>query len=295
MEDNKGILYNMGGWSQFFFFCFLSFSGMIMFALVAGLFMNTEQMLSSAPTLRLAQTLQTIFMFLFPSIIFAFFYYGKPKIYLKANNNPNPSFLIFAILLILIIQPLISCLGYYNQQIIVSYLPESFDWIIKYEESAEKSFNLLFSDRSVNGLIFNLLVIAVVAGLAEELFFRGCLQQIMQQIVKNKHAAIWITAIIFSAIHFQFFGFVPRILQGALLGYIFIWSGSIWAPVIVHTVNNAFNVILLYLLYGTPELEQLNNFSFTQYIWYVIPSLVLSCLLLFIIYRKRIISPEIEN
>ncbi len=131
------------------------------------------------------------------------------------------------------------------------------------------------------------MVIAVVAGLAEELIFRGCLQQIMQQIVKNKHIAVWVTAFIFSAIHFQFYGFLPRMLLGALLGYLFLWSGNIWVPIIVHTANNVIGVITAYLYFDTPKYEQITSYKIEHQISYIILSVVLSVLFLFVIYKKR--------
>jgi len=161
------------------------------------------------------------------------------------------------------------------------------NWMKETESNAEKSINFLFADRSVIGLIANLVILAIVAGLAEELFFRGCLQQIIRKIVNNKHAAIWITAFIFSAIHFRFYGFVPRLLLGALLGYLFVWSRNIWIPVIVHIAHNALNVIVSYTYWGTPEYEKMEDFSFSLNMWFTLSSIILSVSILYIIYRKK--------
>jgi membrane protease YdiL (CAAX protease family) len=290
--DNKGILYNMGGWSQFFFFCFLFFSGLMMASFIIVLIMPTDELLESARAMRLAQVIQAVFMFLIPALAYAFLYQGSVKSYLNTEKHINIPFLLCAVLLIISIQPVINCIGYYNQQIV---LPESLDWMREYEESAEKSLKLLFSNRSIPSLIFNLLVIAVMAGLAEEFFFRGCLQQIMQKIVRNRHFAIWITAVIFSAIHFQFYGFVPRVLLGALLGYLFVWSGSIWVPVIAHTIHNAINVVLIHIYYDTPQADQVENFRYGENALLISASFVISALIIFMIYRRAINKQESEN
>ena len=290
--DNKGILHNMGGRSQFFFFCFLSFSGLMMAGLITLLVLPADGLLQSAPAIQFAQVIQTVFMFLLPALAYAFLYQGNIKEYLHTEEHINTFFLIGAILLIIFIQPVINSIGYYNQQII---LPESLNWMKEYEESAEKTLKILFADRTIVSLIFNLLVIAVMAGLAEELFFRGCLQQILLKIVKNQHLAIWITAIIFSAIHFQFYGFVPRVLLGALLGYLFVWSGSIWVPVIVHTVHNAINVILIHIYYDTPQAKQIEELRLEENIWLISASLVISCLIIFMIYRRKVNRLESKN
>lgn len=295
-SKNKGILTNLGGWSQFFFLFFLTFSGLMLTSFVILLTMTPDQMMNSANSMRLAMAIQTIFLFVVPALFFAYLCQEVPKDYLKIETSTNYTLLFFAILFIIVAQPLINSISYYNQQLI---LPESMasleQWMRATEDSALKSLNILFADKTIFGLIFNLLVLAIVAGLGEELFFRGCIQQIMKKIFVNHHAAIWITAIIFSAVHFQFYGFIPRVLLGALLGYLFMWSGNIWIPVIIHTLHNAINVVLTYLYYGSSEYEQMENMEFGQNALIIVISFVLSVVTLFMIYRSRIISKESEN
>ncbi|UII34321.1 CPBP family intramembrane metalloprotease [Fulvivirga ulvae] len=90
-------------------------------------------------------------------------------------------------------------------------------------------------------------VIAILAPLGEELLFRGFIQNELHTATRNIHVAIWVSAILFSAIHMQFFGFVPRLLLGALFGYLYYWSGNLWVPVTAHFINNGFTVVVLYL------------------------------------------------
>lgn len=286
--DNKGFLQGMGGWSQFFFLWFLFFTGIIFGSFILILGVDVKEMDTSARVMRMSQMISQVFAFLIPALAFSFLCQSSSKTYLKLDKKTNLLFLALAIALILVIQPLIDVISYYNQQM---SLPDSMKLIEEKmrvgELSAKNAVELLFSDKSVFGLIFNLLVIAVVAGLTEELFFRGCLQQIMLKISKNEHIAVWITAIIFSAIHFQFFGFIPRVLLGAILGYLFVWSRNLWVPIIVHTVNNAAGVIFAYIYYGTSEYEQITAFSLEKNIWFVIPSVIFTSILIIIIYRKR--------
>ena len=286
--DNKGFLQGMGGWSQFFFLWFLFFTGIIFGSFILILGVDVKEIDTSARVMRMSQMISQVFAFFIPALAFSFLCQGSSKTYLKLDKKTSLLFLILAVVLILVIQPLIDVIAYYNQQM---SFPDSFkfleDKMRDGELSAKKAVELLFSDKSIFGLIFNLLVIAVVAGLVEELFFRGCLQQIMLKISKNEHIAVWITAIIFSAIHFQFFGFIPRVLLGAILGYLYVWSRNLWIPVIVHTINNAASVIFAYIYYGTAEYEEITAFSFEKNIWFIIPSIILTAILIMIIYRKR--------
>jgi membrane protease YdiL (CAAX protease family) len=95
-------------------------------------------------------------------------------------------------------------------------------------------------------MIITVFVIAVVPSLAEELFFRGVLQQITCKIFRSVNIGIWITAIFFSAIHLQFFGFIPRLILGLTYGYLFYWSRNLWIPVLAHFINNFVPVVLSY-------------------------------------------------
>jgi len=286
--SSKKVLEGMGGWSQFFFFWFLFFTGMILGSFIMLLSIDVTEMETSARVMRMAQMISQVCLFLLPSLAFAFLCQKNTKTYLKTDRKANIPFLLLAIILILAIAPLVDWVGYYNQQISLPESMASLEEKLRADElAAEKTMALLFADKSVFGLIFNLLVMAIVAGLVEELFFRGCLQQIMHTATKNEHVAVWITAAIFSAFHFQFFGFIPRFILGALLGYLFAWSRNLWVPIIVHTVNNAAIVIFAYLYYGTSTFEEISTFDFERNIWFIIPSILISSVLTFIIYRKR--------
>ena len=111
------------------------------------------------------------------------------------------------------------------------------------EALAEQLTNLLLSGDGLMNLLANLLVVAVMAGITEEFLFRGALQRIIGKWTSNHHIVIWTAAIIFSAFHMQFYGFLPRVLLGAYFGYLLYWSRNIWIPVFAHFVNNAFAVI----------------------------------------------------
>jgi membrane protease YdiL (CAAX protease family) len=96
-------------------------------------------------------------------------------------------------------------------------------------------------------MLIALLIIGVLPAIGEELVFRGLLQNKLESATKNAHLAIWISAIIFGAFHMQFYGVVPRIMLGALFGYIYVFSRNIWYPIIAHFVNNGLAVILMYV------------------------------------------------
>jgi membrane protease YdiL (CAAX protease family) len=125
-----------------------------------------------------------------------------------------------------------------------------------------------------------------MAAVVEEFFFRGVLLQIFRKITNNYHWAVWIAAIIFSAVHAQFYGFVPRLLLGALLGYVFVFSGSLWIPIIVHFINNATGVLLYYFYHDTPQYNTIENFASQDAQWTALLSLMLTVALLYYLSRE---------
>jgi membrane protease YdiL (CAAX protease family) len=129
--------------------------------------------------------------------------------------------------------------------------PESLKWFedaARAQEDQLAEFTKAATQfHSVPDLLLGLLVIAILPGIGEELVFRGLIQNELWRGTKNIHVAIWISAFIFSAIHTQLFGFVPRMLLGALFGYLYYWSGNLLVPMFAHLFNNAFGVVAIYL------------------------------------------------
>ncbi|MEO5600156.1 MAG: CPBP family intramembrane glutamic endopeptidase [Cyclobacteriaceae bacterium] len=119
-------------------------------------------------------------------------------------------------------------------------------WARDREDTAAELTKFLTNFESTGELMLALLIIAVLPAIGEELVFRGLIQNELFRGTKNIHVAIWIAAILFSAIHFQFFGFVPRLLLGALFGYIYYWSGNLTLAILAHFVNNAVSVVAIY-------------------------------------------------
>ncbi len=130
-------------------------------------------------------------------------------------------------------------------------LPEIFGGFEQWAKGLEDSMKIIteyLTEFDTTGyFILTIFVIAVIPGVGEELLFRGFLQNILRRIFKNDHVAIWIAAILFSAIHFQFYGFIPRMLLGALFGYLYLWSGNLLIPIIAHFINNSVSLIALYI------------------------------------------------
>lgn len=120
-------------------------------------------------------------------------------------------------------------------------------WAREREDALMGLTKLLTKFESENDFFFAFIVIALIPGIGEELVFRGLIQNELKRGTGNVHLAIWTAAFLFSAIHMQFFGFVPRMLLGALFGYLYHWSGNLIVPMFAHFFHNGFTLFMMYL------------------------------------------------
>ena len=139
-------------------------------------------------------------------------------------------------------------------------------WARDLEDQLAEATEKFTTFNNFSQFLFGFVVIAILPGIGEELLFRGVLQNSLHRLTKNKHVAIWVTAFIFGAIHMQFYGLVPRMMLGAVFGYLYLWSGNIWYPIIAHIANNGFAVIAVYyaqLDEAAPNLDDTEAFPVT--------------------------------
>ena len=188
--------------------------------------------------------IQFLFLFTLPSFLFSLLSDRKPLQYLGLKAPSNGIYWLLGVLLILVAYPFVEYLGYINQKIPVGDQTER--WMKGMEEEAARQIKFMLQKRNPVELLKNLLFISVFAGIGEELFFRGILQRLLIRVTKNPWMGIILTAAIFSGIHFQFYGFLPRLLLGVLLGAIYWYSGSLWVAILAHFLYDAAIILLVY-------------------------------------------------
>jgi len=200
---------------------------------------------STIYSLRGAQLLQSVGLFVLPPLVLAFLWSQRPAEWLQTDRMPSVSTALLVVVLMWAAIPSINLLGSYNHDL---QLPEALSGLESrlkaMEVDAKVLTERLLAIDSVSDLLISLFIIAFVPAVGEELFFRGTIQRLIQS-KWGPHLGVWLTALIFSAIHFQFYGFLPRMMLGALMGYLLVWSGSLWYPMVAHFVNNA-TVVLFY-------------------------------------------------
>jgi uncharacterized protein len=186
--------------------------------------------------------------FLLPAFIFPLLIQSRRKRIYTFRNLPEFKTLLVFILLLLCAYPFLEQLMDWASRLkFPEYMGSLENWIREQEEKIAGITMLFLKSSGVSDLVLNLFVIALVPAFVEEVFFRGLLQNLMIRWLKKIHVSIILTALLFSAIHLQFLGFLPRALIGMILGYAYFWSKSIWLPIIIHFLNNASAVFLVYL------------------------------------------------
>ncbi len=233
------------------------------------------------------QGLSAVCMFVLTSIVYWFWVEKKKWSDFSSKALPVVAVFLSVFLIQLASIPFTSYLGSINESI---KMPEAFSGLETMFKEMEKSqaelTEFLAKTDSIAELLMSILVIGVIAGVGEELVFRGIIQRKLIKGLKNHHLAIWIAAIIFSAIHFQFYGFLPRVILGALFGYLYVWTGNIWIPIAAHTFNNTLAVLLFHFIHKgkvSPELEKMDTIPFA---WVAFSSIV-CVILMFQFYETQ--------
>jgi len=250
----KGIYAGKSALFQLYILLLFVLGGLVLATLIGTLPMLLWQSTTGANAgfaynpnaMRILQFISAVGTFLLPASACAWLYSNQPKSYLSIGSFPTLEVLSLTFLSVLLINPTISLTGLLNQQMELPAFMEGIEhWMRAQEDEAERVTLLLLSEKGIGALFANLFVVALTAGITEELFFRGALQRILGRWSSNPHLVIWITACIFSAFHIQFYGFLPRMLLGAYFGYLLYWSHNIWIPVFAHFTNNALAVICM--------------------------------------------------
>jgi hypothetical protein len=237
-------------WSQLALFVGLLGASLVLYALlVAAIYHPTGGLRNADPaallndprmmnTLKWLQALSSVIVFGIPGFFYALqTFRNRPLTHLGFRPAVKGNFYLLAVLLLLVAFPLEGWLGEVNRQF---RLPV---WMNQLEKDNDRQIAAFLRTDSVFGMVINLVVVAALPALFEEVCFRGALQRILISIFKNPWTGIVVTGILFSAFHMQFQGFLPRMFLGILLGASCWYSGSLWTSIIAHFVYNGIQVV----------------------------------------------------
>lgn len=211
---------------------------------------------ASSRVLRIAALGQDILALIAPAVVTAAMVTRLPAQLLEIRGGVRSRMWVAALAVMVVAAPAMNVVISFNESIeFTGALAPVMDMLRTMEDNASAMIEVMQGTGTWADLLMNILIIGVAAGFSEELFFRGALQRLLSTGGMNPHAAIWVSALVFSAVHLQFFGFVPRMLLGAYFGYLLLWGRSIWLPAAAHALNNSIYVVAKwhYMRAGTPD------------------------------------------
>lgn len=232
-------------------------------------------------------TVQHLMTFILPGLAFGLiFYQSKFLTGLDLGTNPGLPLSILGVFFLLAAYPVVNLSFLVNEAI---PLPA---WASAFENQAEDTLKAILQMDTPLIFLFNLIIIAILPGIGEELIFRGVLQKQIGLMLKNPIVAIWISAIIFSAIHLQFEGFLPRMVLGVVLGYLYYWTGNLWVPMLAHAFNNGIQIVLIYAT--GMDVTTFDEKSSDQLQWWMLPlSIAVMYFISTAIHKNRKVSEQV--
>jgi len=199
---------------------------------------------------RFSLVAQQLSFFLLPSVLFLMIYLKRESEIDLFRGQVKTTELLMVFILAFMATYVTTWTGNINSKLV---FPQGFtgieEWMKEKESRAAEITGSLMKTPDLYTYILNLFIMALIPAISEELIFRGVVQQVIRKLLHSGHLAVWITAFIFSAIHLQFYGFLPRLILGLIFGYIFIWTGNIIVPIAAHFFNN-FIAVTFSFIYG---------------------------------------------
>lgn len=288
----KGILQDKSSsYKLFTFVCIVFLSSVIGILLSSIISPHESEMYkpSNVITLKMMQLIVSVFIFIIPPLFFSYLSSVNTINIFGFKNRFKRQNLLLLFLIMIFIQPFVVYCMQINTKLlylISDYMPLIIESLEKMEDRASELTSLFLKMNSPSELFFNLFLIALIPAIGEELFFRGVVQRYLQKLLKNPHVGVCITACVFSAIHMQFFGFLPRFVLGLILGYLFYYSSNLWMSVLGHFINNALGVLLMYSAFANklnPDITNIKNTEINLFQAFFSVSVVL---LFFYLYKK---------
>lgn len=193
-------------------------------------------------------SLQNVAVFIIPALATATAASRRPASFCALNNFGHWKNYLGMVLLFIVGLPALNYIIAWNEGL---HLPQSMasveNALRTMEENAAEISSIMLDADSLGAMLVGVLVIGLLTGFSEELTFRGTLQRILSLNGTNRNMTVWTAAVIFSLLHFQFFGFIPRMLLGAAFGYLLATTGSLWVAIAAHALNNSLVVVTTWL------------------------------------------------
>ena len=237
---------------------------------------------------RLMLVFQHIGFFILPAIVFLKLSTNSPKDFVLWRKNIKALLSVTVVVLLLSFMPVINLFIRLNESMVFPEFMAGIEAIFRtMEDTAQVLTEALIKMDNLSDFLYMTLLVAILPAIGEELMFRGVIQRLLSVQFRNYHGGIWFSAFLFSAIHLQFYGFLPRMLLGALFGYMLVYTGNIVYPMIAHFVNNFASLLLAYLIQHDKIPEEIDTLGANLEWQFILPGLVFSIVLFHFLRKNR--------
>ncbi len=274
-------------------FFLMIFSSVIMY--LVQMAMGIESTNASTSWLLVEQGVVSTLTFIVGAFLYIYLTHKNPMAYLGMTPTGNIWLYIIASIAMFCIMPLVSATAVWNDSLKLPQALQELEKLMRLMEDTANDFTIqLMSESGAVHLFSALFVMAFIPALGEELLFRGCIQKGLENKIGNAHVAVWVTAFIFSFIHFQFYGFLPRAILGVALGYFYVYGKSLWIPIWAHFLNNATSVLAYKMLYQETGETNLSTMGAPQELLFpaIAGGLLYAAAMLFFVLVARYRKPQ---
>ena len=274
-------------------FFLMIFSSVIMYLI--QMTMGIESSNASTSWLLVEQGVVSTLTFIVGAFLYIYLTHKNTMAYLGMTPTGNIWLYIIASIAMFCIMPLVSATAVWNDSLKLPQALQELEKLMRLMEDTANDFTIqLMSESGAVHLFSALFVMAFIPALGEELLFRGCIQKGLENKIGNAHVAVWVTAFIFSFIHFQFYGFLPRAILGVALGYFYVYGKSLWIPIWAHFLNNATSVLAYKMLYQETGETNLSTMGAPQELLFpaIAGGLLYAAAMLFFVLVARYRKPQ---
>lgn len=236
---------------------------------------------------QIMQFLSATLVFIGSALILGLLFSHNPR-KLLAIKEGNGMAILLSIFVALLSIPLINYITILNERLV----PDSLQFLKELEDKNDNLIRMMLDNMGIGGLLINLFIMALLPAVGEELFFRGMLLGTLNRSIKNYHVCIWITAFLFSLVHFQLGKFIPIMLMGGLFGYLRIWSKSLTLPIVAHFTNNSIIVLYYFFFKGETYGIDPENIGTSGTPWILVVFSILFIAVLYDVHRLAKIGPR---
>ena len=259
----------------------------VMISSLIGIALSAVFLFAGDLGMKIGQGISSIMMFVVPPIVYYSITRKEHQMRALGFRQLTPPWwlILIGVAIMFVSIPFTTTLTTWNEGMSLGGAFSKLEILIKnLEETAKATTEKMLNVETIGGLLLNLIIIALIPAIGEEMTFRGVLQQSLTRRM-NPHVAIILSAAIFSFFHFQFYGFLPRMFLGILLGYMFYITGSLWTSILMHFVNNG-SAVALYYLGNKGIIEDAEHWGETQNAWLIVGSAIVTTGLLIWSWRK---------